>query len=178
MHTILRTVFGTEWDLNKWPLLLSELHCVQHLYHICRSGYIICEAQCKMKMGCPWFKNYQEFRGDGSRALDQVWGPSGCRALWNRTGHVPGEPACRFDYMVWRLEHDLFILFNPQGWVRVPEGNRQHVWNESFEEGLTNVIFKMLWAGLFGKTGWCSTWNSRGASLHSWVGGRKLRGEL
>lgn len=34
---------------------------------LCRTDYVMCKSQCKMKMQGPLFKNYQEFQDDKSR---------------------------------------------------------------------------------------------------------------
>jgi hypothetical protein len=38
-----------------------------------RTGYIVCGAQCKIKMQMPWFKNYCEFLNDDNILLNQGW---------------------------------------------------------------------------------------------------------
>ncbi|KAM5211557.1 uncharacterized protein RBU33_007798 isoform 1-T4 [Hipposideros larvatus] len=51
-----------------------------------RTGYIICGAQCKMKMWGTLFKNHYERQGSDSRTLNQAQNPSARGALCDCRG--------------------------------------------------------------------------------------------
>lgn len=61
------------------------------------TSYIICRAQCKIKIRDFLYENYQKvslkIQDSDSRALNQVWGPSEHETLRDHPGLMPGQPA-------------------------------------------------------------------------------------
>ena len=54
-----------------------------------RNGYIICKAQCKVKIWDLLFRNYYDFQDGDNRGLIQVLDLSEHRALGNCPSHMP-----------------------------------------------------------------------------------------
>lgn len=60
-------------------ILFGLILCARHHWLqtsqtiLSRNGYILCEAQCKMKIGICFVNNHYEFQISNNRALNQVW---------------------------------------------------------------------------------------------------------
>lgn len=60
-----------------------------------RTSYIVCGAQCKIKIWDSLFKNYEEFQHGNSRALSQVWALLHLGPIVNAQGvHLQSWPCC------------------------------------------------------------------------------------
>lgn len=62
------------------------------LFPASRTGRIICETHCKMKVRGPLFKSFEKFH-DGGSAFNQSPGPSEHGVLRACRAHVPTKPA-------------------------------------------------------------------------------------